>query len=73
MEAPSSPAISDWPFLVIRHDMGVNDDPEVFARLMECHARHPGACDEFWFATGSRKTIPDLEKECATFARYRPL
>ena len=67
--APSS----NWPFIVIRHDMGVNDDPDVFARLMECHARHPGACDEFWFATGSRKTIPDLEKECATFARYRPL
>ena len=62
-----------WPFLVIRHTTGVNDDPDLFARLMECHARHPGACDEFWFATGSRKTIPALERECATFARYRPL
>ena len=65
--------MNSWPFIVIRHDMGVNDDPEVFARLMECHSRHPGACDEFWFATGSRKTIPELEKECGTFARYRPL
>ena len=73
MEASSPPAIPEWPFIVIRHDTGVNDDPDVFARLMECHARHPGACDEFWFATGSRKTIPDLEKECGTFARYRPL
>ena len=53
--------------------MGVNDDPDVFARLMECHDRHPGACDEFWFATGSRKTVPALERECAMFARYRPL
>ena len=65
--------IANWPFLVIRHDTGVNDNPEVFARLMECHGRHPGACDEFWFATGSRKTIVNLEKECETFARYRPL
>ena len=85
MEASSSFAIvesppsqgtvpaAEWPFIVIRHDMGVNDAPDVFARLMECHGRHPGACDEFWFATGSRKTIPDLEKECGTFARYRPL
>jgi len=64
---------NDWPFIVIRHDMGVNDAPDVFAALMECHARHPGACDEFWFATGSRKTIPALEKEVATFARYRSL
>ncbi len=51
---------TDWPFIVIRHDMGVNDAPDVFAALMECHARHPGACDEFWFATGSRKTIHAL-------------
>ncbi len=62
-----------WPFIVVRHDMGVNDVPEVFARLMECHGRHPGACDEFWFATGSRKTASALEKEVETFARYRPL
>ena len=62
-----------WPFIAIRHDTGVNDAPDVFARLMECHARHPGACDEFWFATGSRKTVSDLEREVGTFARYRPL
>ena len=62
-----------WPFIVIRHDTGVNDAPDVFARLMECHARHQGACDEFWFATGSRKTVSDLEREVETFARYRPL
>ena len=62
-----------WPFIVIRHDTGVNDAPDVFARLMECHARHPGACDEFWFATGSRKTVPELEREIESFARYRSL
>ena len=63
----------DWPFIVIRHTMGVNGRPDLFAQLVDCHRRHQGACDEFWFATGSRKTIPALEKECATFAAYRPL
>lgn len=65
--------VGQWPFIVIRHTMGVNDRPDIFGQLAECHRRHPGACDEFWFATGSRKTIPALEKECATFARYRPV
>ena len=63
----------DWPFIVIRHTMGVNGRPDLFGQLVDCHRRHQGACDEFWFATGSRKTIPALEKECATFAAYRPL
>lgn len=63
----------DWPFIVIRHTMGVNGRPDIFEQLVDCHRRHQGACDEFWFATGSRKTIPALEKECATFAAYRPL
>ena len=62
-----------WPFLVIRHTMGVNNLPDFFGQLADCHRRHPGACDEFWFATGSRKTISALEKECETFARYRPV
>ena len=62
----------DWPFIVIRHTMGVNGRPDLFGQLVDCHRRHQGACDEFWFATGSRKTIPALEKECSTFAAYRP-
>ena len=63
----------DWPLIVIRHTMGVNNLPDIFGQLADGHRRHPGACDEFWFATGSRKTIPALEKECETFARYRPV
>ena len=62
-----------WPFIVIRHDMSVNGKPEEFRRLVEAHKRHPGACDEFWFATGSRKTVPELEKELATFTCYRAM
>ena len=62
-----------WPLIVIRHTTGVNNLPDIFGQLADCHRRHPGACDEFWFATGSRKTIPALEKECETFARYRPV
>ena len=60
-----------FPLIVIRHTTGVNSMPDIFGQLADCHRRHPGACDEFWFATGSRKTIPALEKECETFARYR--
>ena len=59
--------------IAIRHPMSMNEKPGEFRLLIECHKRHPGACGEFWFATGSRKTIPDLEREVATFARYRPL
>ncbi len=62
-----------WPFIVIRHPMSVNEKPDEFGILVQTHRNHPGACDEFWFATGSRKTIPELEKECGTFARYRAL
>ncbi len=60
-----------FPLIVIRHTSGMNNLPDIFDRLADCHRRHPGACDEFWFATGSRKTIPALEKECETFARFR--
>ena len=64
---------TDWPFIVIRHEMSVNVNSDKFEKIAEAHMRHPGACDEFWFATGARKPIPELEKEVATFARYRPL
>ncbi len=70
---PHSAQSEGWPFIVIRHTTGVNDRPDIFRQLADCHRRHPGACDEFWFATGSRKTIPALEAECAKFAAYRPV
>ena len=71
--AAALPEAESWPFIVIRHTMGVNGDPDTFARLMESHRRHRGACDEFWFATGSRKTAEGAAAEAATFARYRSL
>lgn len=64
---------ADWPFIAIRHEMSVNADSGKFGKIIEAHMRHPGACDEFWFASGSRKPIADVEKEIETFARYRPL
>ena len=69
----SSAPTEAWPFIVIRHSTGVNGSPDVFGRLMECHSRHRGACDEFWFATGSRNTPKAAAAEAETFARYRPL
>ena len=62
-----------WPFIIIRHTGGINDTPDAFAQLMESHRRYPGACDEFWFAGGGRKTPEVLASELAKIARFRPL
>lgn len=63
----------EWPFIVIRHTKAVNDYPMVFEQLIDCHRRHRGACDEFWFATGGRETPDMAAKACADFARFRLL
>ena len=59
-----------WPFVVIRHTGTINKHPEVFEQLIDCHRRHRGACDEFWFAAGdSVKTLLAI----ARFARRSAL
>ncbi len=62
-----------WPFIVIRHTPAVNETPETFKALVDCHLRHPGACDEFWMCDGSRKTMDALKTECGKIAALRPL
>jgi hypothetical protein len=62
-----------WPFIVIRHTGAINSHPKVFEQLIDCHRRHRGACDEFWFATGGRGTPEAVATACADFARFRPL
>ncbi len=62
-----------WPFIVIRHTGGINETPEVFARLMESHKRYRGACDEFWFAGAKRKTPEGIAAVAAKIAAFRPL
>ena len=69
----ASGAAAGWPFIVIRHTGAINASPEVFERLIDCHRRHRGACDEFWFAAGGRKTPEAVARDCAEFARFRPL
>ncbi|MBR2837211.1 MAG: hypothetical protein IKE55_00340, partial [Kiritimatiellae bacterium] len=64
---------AEWPFVVIRHTGGINGHPKVFEQLIDCHRRHPGACDEFWFAAGGRETPDAMARACADFARFRPL
>ena len=71
MSAPTDQAA--WPFIVIRHTGAINNHPKVFGQLIDCHRRHRGACDEFWFATGGRETPDMAAKACADFARFRPL
>ena len=67
------PSAEKWPFVVIRHTSAINDSPETFARLIDCHRRHRGACDEFWFSAGGRSVPSAAAGQCAKFARFRPL
>ena len=62
-----------WPFITIRQTGLFAGREETLRQIVECHRRHPGACDEFWFATGARKPIPDIARECEAFARCRAL
>ena len=62
-----------WPFVVIRHTSAINSSPETFKRLIDCHRRYPGACDEFWFSAGGRSEPKTAAEKCAAFARFRPL
>ena len=71
MSAPTDQAA--WPFIVIRHTEAINNHPKVFGQLIDCHRRHRGACDEFWFAAGAREKPDVVAKACADFARFRPL
>ena len=71
--AASAGQVDAWPFIVIRHTGAINGNPKTFEQLIECHRRHPGACDEFWFAAGGRGTPDAVAKSCADFARFRPL
>ncbi len=71
--AACAETIASWPFIVVRHTPGINRQPEIFEQQLAAHLKYPGACDEFWFCDASHKTIAELEKECALFARYRPL
>ena len=64
---------SDWPLVVIRHTSALNEAPDVFAQLMECHKRHPGACDEFWFSAGLRMTPEGAAAAAEKIAAFRPL
>jgi hypothetical protein len=72
--AAEAPAEKDgWPFIVIRHTRYLNESPETFAKLIDCHRRHPGVCDEFWFSTGARKTVDEIRAVAETIASFRPL
>ena len=66
-------SVSDWPLVVIRHTSAINNASEVFMQLMECHRRHPGACDEFWFSAGLRMTPENAAAAVEKIAAFRPL
>ena len=68
-----APSAEKWPFIVIRHTSAINESPETFERLIDCHRRHRGACDEFWFSAGGRSEPDIVTGKCAKIARFRPL
>lgn len=64
----------DWPLIVIRHTCGINEDPTVFAKLMESHFRYPKSCDEFWFCSTGRGTPEGVKEESKRINKaFRPL
>ena len=67
----AGPAQPAWPLVTVRHTSAVNGDVGTISEIAAIHARHPGSCDEFWFATGARKTIADVEKACGDMAVFR--
>ena len=64
---------ASWPLVVVRHTRYLNNAPDVFAKLIACHRRHPGACDEFWFSTGARRSLDEMRGVAETIASFRPL
>ena len=41
---------TDVPFITVRFSSSVFKAPEKLAQIVEVNARHPGSCDEYWFA-----------------------
>ncbi len=64
---------AEWPFIIIRHTSALNGAPDTFRKLADCHRRHRGACDEFWFASGERLTPEAMAGQCEAIARFRPI
>lgn len=43
-------ADANWPFITVRFSSTAFKAPEKLAQIVEANARHPGSCDEYWFA-----------------------
>ena len=63
----------DWPLITVRHDGGVNANPDLLRGEMEINRRYPGACDEVWFCGGGLEPTGKVAEIARSFARYREL
>ncbi|MCQ2388972.1 MAG: hypothetical protein MJ138_04600 [Kiritimatiellae bacterium] len=71
--AATAAAAAEWPLLTLRHTSALNEHVETVRQLVEAQKRHPGCCDEIWFAAGGRLTPENVRKNAEAFARFRPL
>ena len=66
-------ADGEWPLLTLRHNRGVNDCPDVMAKLVEIQRRHSGCCDEVWLETGGRTNVAETRRRAEQCASFRAL
>lgn len=50
-----------WPLVTMRQMSATTFAPSNLNALVEIHARHRGAVDEFWLADGTPRRLPELE------------
>ena len=61
---------TDWPFIVIRHDNGVNNHPAIFDKILDIAHKYPGACDEVWLCAPNYATREALLEAVPPLNRF---
>jgi len=74
LAAVTSSIAAEWPLITLRDTGGLNENPEVAAKLVEIQKRHPGCCDEIWLGeSGQRPTVEEYVRHAKLGAALRPL
>lgn len=69
----AQPGEGVWPFMTIRQTGWPARVPEQMEEVIAINARHPGSCDEYWFAHGAGPRMELCEKEFLAVNRFRSL
>lgn len=60
-----------WPLVTMRQMTSTTFRPETVKAMLDIHARHRGAVDEFWFAEGVARNPEAMTNRAAVIAGYR--